>query len=124
MVAIKPISESQALECIENGEFGNEILKSAPSVVIVLTQSWCPQWVAMQSMLGQFVEPGMDAWVFEYDQSDIFEKFMAFKETVLGNDQIPYLRYYRVGIFTGATNFVTKQVFVEKLHGNSFKRGK
>jgi hypothetical protein len=113
MVTTKAISEAQALLCIEHGEFSKEITASNDHVAIVLTQGWCPQWARMQLMIEQLDEPNLDVWVFVYDKASIFEEFLAFKEAVFDNDQIPYVRYYRAGRLAGESNFVTKQEFIE-----------
>jgi hypothetical protein len=98
------------------GEFGKELIASSARVAIVLTQSWCPQWVMMRMWLEQ-AEKAADATIFfvEYDKEDYFEDFMAFKEDVLGNRSVPYVRYYRNGTFTGDGNFIGRDGFIAKL---------
>jgi len=68
-------------------------------------------------MLEQIYEPNIDIWCFFYDESSIFIQFMEFKENVLGNDDIPYVRYYKDGKFTGDSNAVNEQGFLKKLKG-------
>ncbi len=113
MVIMKAISEAQALRCIEHGEFSKEMTASNDHVAIVLTQGWCPQWTQLQLMIEKLDKLNLDVWLFIYDRASIFEKFLEFKEKVFGNDQIPYVRYYRAGRLTGVSNFVTKQEFIE-----------
>jgi hypothetical protein len=40
---------------------------------------------------------------------------MAWKEDVLGNRSVPYVRYYRGGVLTGEGNYVSKAAFVAAL---------
>jgi hypothetical protein len=99
-----------------DGEFGQEVTASASCVAVVLTQSWCPQWMMMRMWLDR-AEKDTDARIFvmEYDKEDFFEEFMAFKEDVFGNRSVPYIRYYRDGVFTGDGNFIGRDGFVAKL---------
>ena len=106
---MKPIVRDQALACITNREFGIDILGSDTNVAVVLTQSWCPQWQAMKSFLANF--EGVGIYFLEYDLTDYCDRFRRFKETVFGNDQIPYIRYYRDGRLTGVTNAVSEDGF-------------
>ncbi|OHD80429.1 MAG: hypothetical protein A3J97_05020 [Spirochaetes bacterium RIFOXYC1_FULL_54_7] len=110
------LSAAQCGHAIAKGDFGPEVIASAPRVAVVLTQSWCPQWVMMRMWLDR-AEKDADATVFlvEYDKEDYFEDFMAFKEDMLGNRSVPYIRYYRDGVFTGDGNFIGKDGFVAKL---------
>jgi hypothetical protein len=117
MVTLKAISEGQALDCMKHGEFGKEIIASNSCVAIVLTQGWCPQWSSLQHTIEQLNEPRLDVWMFVYDHASIFEEFLEFKEGVFGNDEIPYVRYYRGGRLVGESNAVSKQEFVERALG-------
>ena len=38
-------------------------------------------------------DEGREVFWVEYDLENFFEPFMKFKETVFGNDQVPYVRY-------------------------------
>ncbi len=117
MVTLKKISEEQAAACIQNQEFDFEILNSKGMVAVILTQSWCPQWGALKPALENLRATDIDVWVFIYDQSGIFEEFKQFKEMVLANDEIPYIRYYRNGEFIKDSNFVEINVFTKILRG-------
>ncbi len=117
MVDLKQISDSQARDCIRNGEFAKEIIAYKPKVVVVLTQSWCPQWAALKGWIGEIRDPDLAIWLYIYDNGDIFEDFLQFKEHVLGNDVIPYLRYYRAGKFLTASNYVDKDQFLKTIKG-------
>lgn len=107
------ITKDQALTAINNGEFGDELLLAAEKVAIILTQSWCPQWHAMKQFVTGF--PGARIFVLEYDRTDYFDQFREFKERTLGNDQIPYVRYYDHGILVAESNAVTEEVFRQNL---------
>lgn len=104
MVHFHVIKVDHAKYCIKNQEFPSEIINSKPRVAVVLTQSWCPQWHVMSLYLKKLEDPELDIWLFMYDQSSIFTDFMRFKESVLGNDQIPYIRYYRNGVLVAESN--------------------
>lgn len=103
------ISKDQALEAVRQGEFGNEIINSSGRVAVILTQSWCPQWHAMKSFVLDF--SGAAIWLLEYDLTDYFDMFRQFKERVLGNDLIPYIRYYADGVLIAESNAVSEQTF-------------
>ena len=122
MVVIKSLTENQALDCIKQGEFGKEVTASNGRVALVFTQSWCPQWASLQRMIEQLDEKNLDVWLFVYDQSNIFQKFMAFKENVFGNDQIPYVRYYIAGKHVGSSNYVARQAFLDQLKAPTRKK--
>jgi hypothetical protein len=115
MVKIRAISEQQALNCLESGEFASDIISSNTNVAVVLTQSWCPQWMAMEEMIEDIDDQNIDVWSFIYDRSKIFDQFLEFKENVLGNDEIPYIRYYRDGVLVDQTNAVDIERFLEIL---------
>jgi hypothetical protein len=110
---MKLIAKNQALDCIAQQEFSKEILLSAEKVAVILTQSWCPQWHAMKAFLGDMAD--CEVYYLEYDRVDYLEVFREFKERVFGNDQIPYIRYYRNGTLTEVSNAVSEEMFKEKL---------
>ena len=110
---MKEISKDQALACITHKEFGDDIIRSAENVAVILTQSWCPQWSIMKMFLAGF--SGSNIYYLEYDQTDFFDIFCAFKENVFANDQIPYIRYYQNGILTNTSNAVTEDAFFKNL---------
>ncbi len=110
---MKLISRNQALACVMHKEFGNDIIHSAENVAVILTQCWCPEWFAMKVFLADF--SGSEVYYLEYDRTDYADIFRRFKEDVLGNDLIPYIRYYRNGILTKVSNAVPEDVFKENL---------
>jgi hypothetical protein len=115
MVNIRAINEQQASDCMDSGEFASEIISSNKHVAVVLTQSWCPQWMAMEEMIEDIDDLNIDVWSFIYDKSRIFDQFLDFKENMLGNDEIPYIRYYRDGELVDQTNAVDIERFLEIL---------
>lgn len=110
---MKLITKIQALDAITNSEFGNEIIRSAGKVAVILTQSWCPQWHAMKQFSSDFTDA--QVYLLEYDQTDYFDAFRDFKERVLGNDQIPYVRYYSDGNLIAESNAVSHTLFQDNL---------
>jgi hypothetical protein len=106
----------QCGDAVRDGEFGDDVLGAAGSVAVVLTQAWCPQWKMMASWLDEATAAaGASAFYVEYDTEDFFEPFMAWKEDVLGNRSVPYVRYYRDGALIAETNYVSKDVFMATL---------
>lgn len=110
---MKSIDKDQALTAIRDGEFGDDVIRSAEVVAVILTQGWCPQWHAMKQFVTGF--PGAEIYVLEYDRTDYFDSFREFKEKVLGNDQIPYVRYYSGGKLVAESNAVSEQDFRRNL---------
>ncbi len=127
-VTLKPQHVRHALE---HYEFPDEVIKAAPAVAVVLSQSWCPQWLAMQNWLGELehkrdpADPGVEqpapdiaVWELEYDGTPYFREFMTLKEQVWGNRLIPYVRYYREGRLLEAGNYTNAERFLATLRGN------
>lgn len=118
MTIRKPLSEDQARHAVQHRELPADVLGSGPNVAVVLTQGWCPQWTAMNGWLGDLERSGkpkdLDIVVYEfvYDRSPIFDEFREFKESVWGNYQIPYVRYYRDGGLAAESNYVTARRFL------------
>jgi hypothetical protein len=106
---MKTVDKFQALSAIRTGEFGDDIICSAEKVAVILTQSWCPQWHAMKKFVTDFT--GAEIYSLEYDQTDFFDEFRRFKEQALGNDQIPYVRYYSDGVLIAESNYVSAETF-------------
>lgn len=119
-MSIHKLSEAQCATAMKDGEFGSDIVRAAGSVVVVLTQGWCPQWMMMRRWLEsastevastEVASTEVRVFYIEYDKEEFFEPFMAWKEDYLGNRSVPYLRYYRDGILTGESNYVSKDAF-------------
>jgi len=115
MINRRKITERQAREAIANGEFGEEVIASQKHVAIILTQSWCPQWVHLNRSLESLERQHkyeIDIYELEYDKTDYFDDFLQFKENTLRNDLVPYLRYYIDGKLVGETNYVSVNEFL------------
>lgn len=114
------LSPEQARYAMEHGEFGEDVRTADEHVAIVLTQGWCPQWTSMNVWLGFMRRRGtpkdFDVTVFEfvYDAVDFFGEFLAFKERQFGNDQIPYIRYYKHGQLVSGSNYTTSKDFLRR----------
>jgi hypothetical protein len=116
---MRKLTAEECLETIAKGEFAPEVTKAAEAVAVVLTQSWCPQWGWMKSYIaGLAPEAGEVFWV-EYDLEGYFEAFMRFKERAFGNDQVPYVRYYRGGELAAESNYIDKGGFLRLLTGKA-----
>ena len=122
MISIREISDLQAEEAIRQGAFPRELLNPDGCAVVILTQSWCGQWTALQRTLREIEQENLwegpealHIWTIEYDRKPYFEKFMNFKETVFGNGLVPYLRYYRDGRLTGESNYVSRHGLLDLL---------
>lgn len=113
---MRKLTEPECRAAILAGEFSTELRSSAPRVAIVLTQSWCPQWTWMKGYLPDISSsPDVAVLWVEYDREAFFEDFLPFKEDVLGNREIPYVRYYRDGAFLRSSNYIDKGGFLRIL---------
>jgi hypothetical protein len=113
MVEAMKLSSEQCAQAMAGNEFGDDVRKSAVLVAVILTQSWCPQWLMMRSWLGAALEEaGAKAFSLEYDNEPFFERFMTWKEDVLGNRSVPYVRYYRDGVLVAESNYTSRSAFV------------
>ena len=121
MIEIKTISEDQARKAIETGDFDESVKKAGERVAIILTQDWCPQWLALNRWLGKAEkkpttdEPDVVVYELIYNGKPYGNEFMQFKEDVLGNDLVPYVRYYRSGEFVRESNYVSRDRFFANL---------
>lgn len=98
------------MEAIREGDFNPQLYSSAIKVIIVLTQSWCPQWMFLKESLRDIEEENPDIKIYyvEYDLEDFFRHFMDFKEQVYENFQVPYIRYFKNGKEIGQSNYTDK----------------
>ena len=120
---IRKLTEAECIFAVENGDF-DPALFSGPAAII-LTQSWCPQWKAMQSYLPNanaelstalnlpmeeikiyYVEYDIETWEVLKN-----EDFMSFKEKTFDNREIPYVRYYLNGAYSRDSNFISLDGF-------------
>jgi hypothetical protein len=98
---------------LQTGDFDKNLTNSAPVVVVILAQSWCGDWQAMQHWL-----PRLDTsnfYNFVYDQCELFDEIVAFKENSFKNNEIPYLRYYKNGVLVDESNYIKQKDLEEKL---------
>ena len=106
------LSEDKVRYAIDTGEFGSDVITSAGTVVIVMTQDWCSQWKSMQNWIYD-LETGKKVDIYEivYNKEPYFKEFMSFKENVLKNGLIPYLRFYENGRLVRETNYIDSSGF-------------
>ena len=117
---IRKLTEAECKAAMKNGEF-DAALVSGSAAAIILTQSWCPQWTAMKAYLPQ-VEAALGGVPLYYVEYDIEawenlrnDDFMAFKENTYKNREIPYVRYYRNGVFSRDSNYISADGFKSRL---------
>ena len=120
MIKRNVLTDQQAKDAISTGEFADEIISSEKYTAVILTQDWCPQWTAMDNWLHQLEteesaeDPDIEIFEYVYNVTGIRNEFMSFKENVLGNSLIPYVRYYVDGRLVGDTNYISKDGFLSK----------
>ena len=118
MVMRRQLTLAQARKAMLEGEFDGGVLGAAANVAVVLSQDWCGQWVEMDRWLGELARaprpehPEVVVFHLLYNREAFFEEFMRFKEDVLGNHLIPYVRYYRGGQLVGQSNYVSAPRFL------------
>jgi len=109
---LRVLTEAECRAAIRGGDFSAGVLGAAPSVVLALTQSWCPQWERMRPWLEELSgEKGVACFYVEYDLATFFEDFRSFKESVFRNDEVPYFRYYRDGKLIKESNYLDRTGF-------------
>jgi hypothetical protein len=108
------LSDEQISHVVLNGEFSGEVLGSKKNVAVVMSQSWCPQWTMLNRWIDSLPDyPDLDIYIVVYDRKNYFREFMHFKETVFGNYEVPYIRYYIEGKLVKASNYTSKGFFCE-----------
>ncbi len=118
MMNIFEITEAQARQAMAEDEFGEDVRASSPMTAVILTQGWCPQWVMMNGWLKSAgrkdTDDGLelDVHILVYDRVPYSGEFTRFKEQVFGNNQIPYVRYYKNGTLIDETNYLSKKHFL------------
>jgi len=117
---IRKLTEAECRAAMETGAF-DAALVSGPAAAIILTQSWCPQWGAMHAYLSK-VEAALGDIKLYYVEYDVEpwenlenEAFMTFKENTFNNREIPYVRYYRGGVFSRDSNYISLDGFISRL---------
>ncbi len=108
------LTDGDLQEAIRLGDFSDRILNSHERVALVLTQSWCPQWMMMRHWLHKMDEDLHIYWA-EYEKMDSYHSFMHFKETVYGNYNVPYVRYYNGGRLVGQSNYCNRESFLDQI---------
>lgn len=117
MIVTKSLTAEQVRLAMERGEFPPEVIAAGRNVAVIMTQSWCGQWLLMQPWLGgkqrkeEDNRPTVDVFILEYDREPFFEEFLAFKERVFGNDAVPYIRFYRDGRLVKESNAIGRLQF-------------
>ena len=117
---IRKLTEAECRAAMEKGDFDAGLV-SGPAAAIILTQSWCPQWTAMKAYLPKAEEAlhNLKIYYVEYDtekwENLDNEAFMTFKENTYNNRQIPYVRYYRNGVFSRDSNYISPDGFISRL---------
>jgi hypothetical protein len=98
MVNRLTLSEDDIRYAMSNGEFGSDVISSAKTVVIVMTQDWCSQWQEMKNWIYE-LETGKTVDIYEivYNREPYFKEFMSFKENRWNSRFVPYLRFYENG---------------------------
>lgn len=114
MIKKHEITKEQALYAIKNGEFSSEVISSKNRVVVVMTQDWCPQWTFMRSWLYSLeLDDEVEIYELIYNKVDYFKEFLAHKENVWHNHDVPYLRYYKGGKLINETNYKNQKSFID-----------
>ncbi|QEN08803.1 hypothetical protein EXM22_12685 [Oceanispirochaeta crateris] len=110
MIKLTELNDNESLKAMEHGDFSEEILNSAPYVIVIMTQSWCPDWIAQRSVLATMTgRDDLKVYYLEYDKKEYRSDFTYFKETNFSNSLIPYLRYYKNGKFEIDNNFGSRR---------------
>ncbi len=114
MITKKELEREQVLFAIEKGEFDSSVVNDQETVILILTQDWCPQWQYLKSWVFEInTDKLVSIYYIEYNRKDYFKSFRTFKEDVLRNDQVPYIRYYKNGKLMHDSNYVNKNKFIE-----------
>ena len=108
------LTETQIRSAIAAGEFGDDVIRSAKNVAVVMSQSWCPQWHAVSKWIDELPpDAAVSVFTVVYDEEPFGDEFMRFKETVFGNGLIPYIRYYIGGKLVKESNYTSKDFFLK-----------
>ena len=105
-----PMSEEEITAMLAEGDIPRSLRETAPRVVVILTQQWCPQWKEMARWLPEFADRAHLRFV-AYDLHPRFETIMTFKEDTFDNRYIPYLRVYWQGALVGEGNWMPRRTF-------------
>jgi len=114
MSAIQTLTQDQLDALLREGDFPESVRLAAPKVVVIMTQDWCGQWADMASYLPDFADQAA-IFTVEYNLLPDFERIMKFKEDVLNNRQVPYVRYYQNGKLVHERNWIPRGAFSDML---------
>lgn len=114
MNPIRTLTQDQLDILLRERELPESVRLAAPKVVVVMTQDWCGQWADMAGYLPDFADQAA-IFTVEYNRLPDFERIMRFKEDVLGNRQVPYVRYYRDGKLVSQSNWLPRASFASVL---------
>ena len=114
MNTIQTLTDDQLDALLSEGEFPESVRLAAPTVVVIMTQDWCGQWADMKTYLPDFTDRAA-IFTAEYNLLPDFERIMAFKEDVLKNRHVPYLRFYRDGKLVRQSNWLPRGSFASML---------
>ena len=109
MAEKKELKENDIEYLLENSDFSQTIKQSANTVIVVMTQSWCPQWVFMKTWLYSLKVDDLDIYELVYNKHNRFEAILSLKENSFGNYPIPYLRIYQKGELVNEYNNISKR---------------
>jgi hypothetical protein len=113
------LTSEQAEKIMAAADIPPEFSGISPRTAIILTQSWCPQWKAMEGYLNRMKDgqnpetDGLTVFYLCYDLLPFGEDFTRFKETRFANDQIPFVLYYNAGQLKNTSNYVSESGFLE-----------
>jgi glutaredoxin len=116
MKTLNELTNDTILQSIKKGEFPDDILSQAETVIVVMTQDWCPQWIFMKKWLHKFNNENCKVFQIIYNNKDYGEKFMKFKEEVFENNLVPYVRIYKNKKFFKDCNYRSENMFKQFLN--------
>jgi len=102
-----------------NGDYLNSfinVVNPTLNSIVISTQDWCPQWHTLNGWIKELKNQKCELTVILiiYNKSKYFREFMFFKENFWKNDLVPYIRYYKKGIFSGESNLIDYETFIKK----------
>ncbi len=113
---IQKLTPEQLLQTIQNGEFDTQLLCAKEYTVVLMSQSWCPQFLMVRRMIEKLPEmESVQVLETVYDKDPAGKEFMTFKEAVFQNHLIPYLRFYKNGALRKETNYISKGAFLQHI---------
>ncbi len=119
MTTYTALPDEYARYAIAHHEFPSELLGSAKAVAVISTQSWCPDWKAVDRSLKALVKDqkpedfDLSIYTVIYDREKYFSEYRTMKERIWGNSFVPYIRYYVDGELVADTNQLASEGFLE-----------